>query len=480
MFYKTQGFNKIRLLSKSFAILLTGLISALMSIWLFGPSVIDVEGISIKVAIAPSTASITELRLPPFGVIESRTHQGPVKLSLTLEQINSDSLKTHINNPPDSQEFLQRIRKGIENSVLAFAWRQVIIAFIAAFLMILVVWRTSITKALLNALIGIILLSITIIYSANTYNPQAFAEAEYKGVISMAPSVMEFASTSFSNLESIKKDTEKIVSNLRKIFTSADSLMIMANPEDQDQVVKILLISDLHSNPVGIEFTKSLADNFQIDFIINSGDLTDFGTVAEAEAIKDLQTIKTTQLFAAGNHDSPEIMDIVSGYDNFRILDGQMVSVSGLRILGFPDPLVSVADVKYASEEEERRLMEEQADIIKSAIEIQGQPDILIVHNSQLGRKLMYLSRLTVSGHDHQANMVQQGNSIFINPGTSGAAGLRGLYSEEGKTYSAAIAYIAPQSGLLAIDFIDYSPVSKQFSLQRKLVDVSPDSQAKP
>lgn len=470
---KNQGWTSASSLFKSFAMLFTGLVSALLAVWFFGASTINIEGITIKAAIAPAPAGLTEFRLPPFGIIEARTHQGPVKLIFTLEQIQSDSLLTHINNPPNQQEFLQRLRKGVEDSFLVFAWRQVMIAFVAALLMILVVWRSSFFKALLNALLCTILLAIPVLYSVNTYNPQAFSEAEYQGVISMAPSLMEFASNSLSDLQSLKENTDKIVANLHKVFMSTESLMVMANPEEQEKVVKVLLVSDLHSNPVGVEFIRSMADNFKVDFIINAGDLTDLGTIPEAEAIKDLQTIKIPQFIAAGNHESPELLAVIGGYDQCQILNGQMINIAGVKVLGFPDPLSTTADVKPSTEEEKQRLMDEQSVLIKAAVETQGHPDILVVHDSTMGIRLMSLANLTVSGHDHRLRMEQQAGSVFINPGTAGAAGLRGLYSEEGKAYSAAIAYIVPGSGLLAADLIDYTPVSKQFSLHRKLVNAT-------
>ncbi|HNX92364.1 MAG TPA: hypothetical protein PKI17_02475, partial [Syntrophomonas sp.] len=84
----------------------------------------------------------------------------------------------------------------------------------------------------------------------------------------------------------------------------------------------------------------------------------------------------------------------------------------------------------------------------------------------------------TVTGHDHQLQVKQRGGSVLINPGTTGAAGLRGLYSEEGKAYSAVVAYLLPGSGLIAMDLIDYEPASNQFSLHRKVVQPMSDNKS--
>lgn len=454
---------------KTLGMLMTGMIAAIIAVCLLGPVSVNIEGITIKAGLAPSSNGITELRFPPFGVITARTHQGPIKLYLTLEQIDSDSLRANIKNPPKGQEFVQKMQKSIQDYTYRFALRQVLVALLIPLLTILVVWRCRIKTALLHSLLTVALLSLPVIYAFHTYELQAFDEPEYQGVVSMAPSVTEFASKSLNNLELVKQNTDLIIASLRQLFMTADNLPVMAAPEEQSKAVRVLLVGDLHSNPVGVEFIKSMAERFHVNFIINTGDLTDLGTAAETKLINGLQEIQVPQLLVAGNHDSPETMGIFSGFSHFQVLNGEMNIISGLKILGFPDPLASADAVEYPTEEESRAVLADQANYIKGEIERQGRPDILVVHNANLGRELMSLADLTVSGHDHKLSIKQQGGSLFIDPGTVGAAGLRGLYSEEGE-YSAVIAYLVPGSGVFAVDLIEYNPTSNQFSLQRKMV----------
>lgn len=470
-FSKFLAFNKTHPFIKTTGIFCTGLIAALLAVWLLGYSFIDIEGITVRAALAPSSTGITELHFPPFGVIKARTHQGPVKLSLTLEQIDSSFLHGQLNHAADSKDFLLRLQKGIKSAVYDFALRQLIIALIVAFVFILLVWRINWKTALLHALLGTTLLFMPVVYAINTYDSQAFREPEYKGVLSMAPSVMEFVSNSLSDLHIVKENTDKIVTNFRKLFLNADALMVMANAEDQQKFVKVLLVSDLHSNPVGVEFMKSTANRFQVDFIINAGDLTDLGTAPEFEAIRELENIPIPQLLVPGNHDRPEIIDIIHQLDNLTVLDGQMLTISGIKVVGFADPLADDAAVEYENPEKAKQILAEEAVRLQAELKKQERPDILVVHNPSLGVKLMSLAEVTVSGHNHQLQVKQQNGAILINPGTTGAAGLRGLYSEEGRAYSAVIAYLMPGSGLMAMDLIDYEPASNQFSLHRKVIE---------
>lgn len=455
---------------KSAGIFCTGLITALLAVWLLGYSSFDIEGITIKAALALSPSGITELHFPPFGVITAKTHQGPVKLSLTLEQINNSFWQDQLTNPAESKDLLLRVQKGIKDSVYFFALRQFVIALIVTTLVILLVWRSNFKTALWYAILCTALLSVPVIYAISTYNTQAFKEPEYKGVLSMAPSVMEFVSNTLTDLHEVKENTDKIVVNFRKLFNHADTLMVMADAEEQQKFIKVLLVSDLHTNPVGVEFMKNTADRFQVDFIINAGDLTDLGTATEFEVIRELQNINLPQLFVAGNHESPEIINIIKRIDHITILDGKMLTISGIKVIGFADPLANDTAVQYENETEGQRILADEAVRIQSELKEQERPDILVVHNTSLGSKLMSLSNVIVSGHNHQLQIQQQPGSVLINPGTTGAAGLRGLYSEEGKAYSAVIAYLIVGSGLMAMDLISYEPASNQFSLLRKVV----------
>jgi putative phosphoesterase len=461
---------------KIFAVLLTGFIGAMLAVWLFGASTVEVEGIEFKVGLAPGRSGLTEVHFPPFGVIEARTHQGPVKLIINLEQISSDSFKAHMDNPPDQKKFVQQLQDTARDRIAAFALHQTAVALLGAFLLVLLVWRPGMVKLLLYPAISTLVLLLILSGIFRSYDIKAFHEPEYKGVLSMAPTAVKFATDSLADLQQIRNHTRQIVSNLGVLFSSADSLMAMADPEEQGEVVKVLLVSDLHSNPVGVELTKSLATRFGVDFLINAGDLTDMGSKLEASFTEDLAAVGVPQLFVGGNHDSPEIMDFMAEIPESHILDGDMVTVKGIKVLGFSHPLAAVPEVEYSSQEEEEEALGQQVTRVYETVAAQGRPDILVVHDSKLGKKLVKLAGLVIAGHDHRLRIEQGAGWVFVNPGTTGASGLRGFYSEKGISYSASIAYMLPDYGVLAVDMVKYNPVSKQFSLERKLLNPRPNA----
>jgi putative phosphoesterase len=459
---------------KILAILLIGFAGAVLAIWLFGASTVEVEGFEFKVGLVPDKSGLTEVHFPPFGLIEARTHKGPVKLVVNLEQISSNTVKAHIDNLPDQKIIVQKLQNTAREKVTAFFFRQIMVAFLGALILVFFIWRPGLVKSLLYSAASTLIILLILFGTFRSFDTEAFKEPEYKGVISMAPAAIKFTTNSLSDLEQVKSHTRQIVSNLGLLFSSADSLMAMANPEDQGKVVKVLLISDLHSNPVGIELTKTLTARFGVDFVINAGDLTDMGSKLETKAAEDLAQLGATQLFVGGNHDSPEVMEFIASLPDSLVLDGKMQTIMGVKVLGFADPLSAVPAVEYESKEQEDEALKQQITQVHEAIEAQGRPDILVVHDSTLAHKLTKLAGLIVAGHDHRVRMEQGRGWVFVNPGTTGASGLRGLYSEKGISYSAAIAYIIPDSGLVAVDIIKYNPTSRQFALERKLPDTAP------
>jgi predicted phosphodiesterase len=458
---------------KIFAILVTALVGAILAVWLLGTTTFELEGIEFKAGLAPGRSGITELHFPPFGVVEAKTHKGPVKLVISLEQIRSDTFKSHIDNPPDQKQLVEQLQTSARDKITAFALRQVGVAFLGAFFLAFLLWRPGLLKSFLYTTASTLILLLILTGVFRSYDTAAFHEPEYKGVLSMAPAAMKFASDSLTDLKQIRNQTRQIVSNLGLLFSSADSLMVMANPEEQGEVVKVLLVSDLHSNPVGIELCKSLAARFKVDFLINAGDLTDMGSQLETGTTQELAAIGVPQLFVSGNHDSPETINFVAGLPDSHVLNGQMFNLNGVKVLGFAHPLSAVPAVEYDNPEEEEEVYKEQVTRIKEAVLAQGRPDILVVHDSRLGKEITPLANLVVAGHDHRIRIEEGSEGVFINPGTTGASGLRGFYSEKGISYSAAIAYLVPGSGLVAVDMVQYNPISQQFSLERKLLNAS-------
>jgi len=119
--------------------------------------------------------------------------------------------------------------------------------------------------------------------TGQSYQVEAFKEPEYCGVIALAPQLIPEPGELIDKLEEAQANTRKAVASLKLLMTNTDGLALLSSPLEEEQYTKVLLISDLHTSPLGFEFIKEIAAAFRVNFILDAGDLTDLGTVAEAE-----------------------------------------------------------------------------------------------------------------------------------------------------------------------------------------------------
>ncbi|NLZ44554.1 MAG: metallophosphoesterase, partial [Clostridia bacterium] len=239
--------------------------------------------------------------------------------------------------------------------------------------------------------------------------------------------------------------------------------------------IKILHVSDIHNNPAAFEFIKPLLAGFAVDLVIDTGDLTDYGTALETGLAGVIKTLGVPYLFIPGNHDSPEVLNSLKRLPNLVILRKGTYDFQGLTILGWEDPAARSSGVLLASEEE----LAAEAEALAGYWEkIPRKVDLLATHNIKLAGKVKGRTPVVLHGHDHRAAVAKEGETCFINAGTSGAAGLRGLENDP-PPYSVALLRfnrhtepgVEASYRLSAVDLIRVYSLGGKLSLERVVVD---------
>ena len=157
------------------------------------------------------------------------------------------------------------------------------------------------------------------------------------------------------------------------VFSRMDKLA-----STEESMVRVLHVSDIHNNPAAFDFMDQIINNFNVDFVIDTGDITDYGTFLEDMVIKKLSQLPVDYVFVAGNHDSPKTLELIKTMDNVTILDGEISTVKGIDILGFPDAGSATSDIDSSSETEIFKL---NLMIREKLYSLNKTPDILAVHN---------------------------------------------------------------------------------------------------
>lgn len=135
----------------------------------------------------------------------------------------------------------------------------------------------------------------------------------------MAPWMVGLAQETFGKIETVGENLEIIAKNLNLLYERLDNLQPLGETTDE---FKILHVSDLHNNPAGMDFVLRVADLFGADMIIDTGDISDFGTPLEALLLEQLNHIDIPYFFIPGNHDAPAIIDRMNQIPNVTVVNG--------------------------------------------------------------------------------------------------------------------------------------------------------------
>ncbi len=443
------------------------LFGILLAVYAFGPKVYDVHGVSVRASISPALDGRTILEIPPVGSLIADTHSTPLQVNLTITGVRPDELGSALSGE-DRSEMLNRIQASTERPLRHFVLWQIGIGALGAGLLYWALFRPGWRRAFIAGIIGLALSGALLGATLQTYNREAFSEPEYHGVIEAAPRVLHLADELFAKLQDFQDKTELVVRNMQLLYGQVDRLDLFEESGDR----KILVVSDIHNNFIALELISSLAHHFEVDMVLDAGDLTDFGSRIEMQLLLQIAELGIPYVFVPGNHDSPEVIEFMHNLPNVVVLEGQIIEIDGVRILGAPDPWAySDAVTADTPEEEEQRLLA-QADALRVSVSrAPTAPHIIVTHNPIPGRELMGAVPTLVSGHTHQPNMACEGGSVLVNPGSAGAAGFRGLQSDTEVPYTAVILhYAGPQNLLIAADLITYHALSGSFTVERRLL----------
>ncbi|MDO8145374.1 metallophosphoesterase [Isoptericola sp. 178] len=193
-----------------------------------------------------------------------------------------------------------------------------------------------------------------------------------------------------------------------------------------DDVVTMLVVSDLHCNTGMSTLINSAATLAGADVVLNAGDTTMNGTAVEKACVDSFAAAVpdgVPMIVADGNHDSVLTSEQEAAHGQ-TVLDGSVVEVAGVRILGDRDALETRIG-EGTSVARERTPAEQAEDLAETACE-DGDVDLLLVHTPVVGTPALESGCVPfqVSGHTHRrAGPEQVGQGMrYVSASTAGAA----------------------------------------------------------
>ncbi len=437
----------------------------------FARASFEVGPARISVAVTPSLNSGTTAVVPPFGSVRARTHGAPLALRLSLDEVDLPLLERFaVTGSLDDETldgFVGDIRAG---SMLAIA-KGLFAAVLAAGFVGWALrhrWRMVVSSALVGALVPAMLVGWAFIQ----FDAGSFRTPQFRGAISYAPSLIGLAQRRIKSVESLQEQVSKLAADLARYYDAPQSF---ASGGPLAGTYRVLHVTDIHLDPVGLELAENLASEFRASLIIDTGDINHYGSEAEARVLASRLPTDVPRVFVAGNHDSPQVIEALRRIEGVTVLEDESVTIDGLTVFGVPDPAASSDAVEPDAEAMRSAAVSAAAALEAATASGELTPTIIALHNPAMRGPFRGLARLVLAGHTHTPVLERDGSSWYLNSGTTGGIHFSRMRSDPHIPHSASILYYTAEEPrrLIAIDRIEAYGIEGQSSLSRTLVDES-------
>jgi predicted phosphodiesterase len=405
----------------------------------------------------------TAIALPPLGELRVDTHRTPLAIRVTLLDLNVNQLSEDLKEKSTS-EIVRDVEADARHHALPFALRVLGAATGVALVAALAVFRLRWRPGVVAAVAAVIAVGGSQAGAWRTFDQESFAEPTFVGTLRLAPQLLGSAGEITKRLDEFRVNLERIVGGAIKAYSA-----LQPAPVDGDDL-RVLHISDVHLNTLGLDFAVELARGFDVDLIVDTGDLTSYGTPIEETIASQIPRFDRPYVFVRGNHDSVPLQETIAALPNAQVLDGSHTTVEGLTIYGLAHPVFTEdAQAEVDHSEFVARALEAGTRIDEDLRRLDLRPDVVAVHDDRMTQTLAGRVPLVISGHYHRPRTTVDDGTIFMRAGTTGGAGVN-LVADQ-VPLSATILYFqrgAPPR-LVAYDVIEQSPTTGRLNLQRHL-----------
>jgi Icc-related predicted phosphoesterase len=455
--------NRRRVFLALTSVALGAVVGAALLGWL-SPTSGDVGPGRVEVHAAWGGGHRTALAIPPFGRISADTHAGPLSLTARIKSIDVDAVRHLVEGEDPEDRLAEQAQADLRPLLEKFALRATILAGIAGALATAVLpWRRW-SHLPLGALGGVLAVGGLFGVAALSYDPEAFAQPRFEGPLAEAPRIVETVQRNVEDFDDVRSRIDVLAAQIGDLYTTSVTDDLATSPDE----VRLLHVSDIHLNPVGLEVAAQLADQFDVDAIIDTGDLTTFGLPFESRIAQLIDDFPVPYLIAPGNHDSPANRRGMARFDNVTVLDPGVVTIDGLRIAGIGHPAFTATN-EMEDEEVVDAVTSQHAEV-EALVEAEA-PDVLAVHDPRQADTVLGAVPLVLAGHTHEQRIDEEDGTIVTTSGSTGATGLGSFTVDTDLAYEADVLRFV-DGRLRSIDSVSLQGTDGDFRLDRRIFPV--------
>jgi predicted MPP superfamily phosphohydrolase len=474
------------------AVALVSIAGVVVGTLLFAHSETAVGPFRAEMSVSPSIRGGTEVDIPPLGSLHLDSHRGPLHLKVNLGSLDQERTQALIDDPTAISAAGQSAVDDVTNGVLRLGLRALGAAIVCSLVLSALVFR-NIRRVAWSGVIALVVTGGSLGLAAGTLRPDSISEPRYEGLLVNAPAVVGDARRIADNYGRYADQLQQLVTNMTRIYSTVSSLPVY---EPAGNTTRILHVSDLHLSPSAWGLIRTVVQQFEIDAVVDTGDIVDWGSTAETEYVSQISSLDVPYIYVRGNHDSVAIEAAVARQRNARVLDNRTTTVNGLTIAGIGDPEFTPDKsetppvVGNADDPPSSPLPEAGARLAGTIRASATRVGVAMVHDPAMAPPLSGVVPLVLAGHRHQRQVsmlpAAEDSSLpapapsagapaaetrLMVEGSTGGAGLRGLEGEKATPIQMSVLYFDEKQDLKAYDDIELAGTGQsQVTLERKVI----------
>jgi predicted MPP superfamily phosphohydrolase len=288
----------------------------------------------------PALHAETVLLLPPVGEVAFDTHHGPVRIEARIQGVDIAEAQDLMSDQSRISDLETEAPEALGRAVAINAAVNLLFAGLGAGAGIALTYRRW-----RRALIGGGTAAATVVAAtavvAVSFRPASLLQPRFEGLLSQAAYIADLGELTAENYANYRKTLAEFVGQVSALYVAADSLPIA---QDRADLVTILHVSDIHDNPQAYDVIDQLDQQFDLDAVIDTGDIISWGTPLENSLLSRIGGLDVPYIFISGNHDGEATSEAVAANDNAVVLQNETTEVDGIRIAGIGDPRFAADD----------------------------------------------------------------------------------------------------------------------------------------
>lgn len=481
-----QPSGRARRAATAAAVIVVALAGLVLGLALGARTVTEVGPFQAELRLTPALAGNTSVHVPPLGSLHFDSHDGPTSLTIQLGSLDQARTQAMIDDPGGIARASQTVADDLLDGIIRLGFGGMGAAVLGAMILTALVFRDARRVAWAGGL-ALALTASSLGVGAATVRLNAIEEPRYEGLLVNAPALVGDVQRIADEWDQYADGLQRMIANVSLLYTTVSTLPVF---EPDENMTRVMHVADLHLNPNAWPVMQTVVEQYDVDVVIDSGDIVDWGTGQESGYVEGIGRLGVPYLYVRGNHDSEAVTQAaVEAQPNAIVLDNEVVVLNGgLVVAGVGDPRFTpdrstdpFADDADASRQ---RVVDAGARLVETVSRHTGTVDIAVVHDPVTAGPLDGVVGYILAGHAHERRVgpvveLPEGEQALPSPpgtllmvqGSTGGAGLRGLEGEHPESLSMSVLYFDEEERLVAYDDITVGGHGlSEVSLQRHIV----------